>query len=117
MAPLAGLGFAGHAIAGAAGRAGWRALALPDMPPIAHKPSEEDPEHIADHGWRTGVHIVANSPTLYPVVLSTLSVGMFFIGIFMVALPLIVRNVFDGGQLEISIMSLIFWGGRFAQPC
>lgn len=87
------------------------ALALPDMPPIAHKPSEEDPEHIADHGWRTGVHIVANSPTLYPVVLSTLSVGMFFIGIFMVALPLIVRNVFDGGQLEISIMSLIFWGG------
>ena len=47
----------------------------------------------------------------FPVILSTISVGIFFIGIFMVALPLIVRNVFGGGQMEISIMNFCFWGG------
>jgi hypothetical protein len=83
------------------------ALALPSMPPKAPAQGLDTP----DRGWRTGVDAVIQSPTLYPVILSTISVGIFFIGIFMVALPLIVRNVFGGGQMEISIMNFCFWGG------
>ncbi len=83
------------------------ALALPSLPPKAPKQKLDTP----DRGWRTGVDAVIRSPTLYPVILSTISVGIFFIGIFMVALPLIVRNVFGGGQMEISIMNFCFWGG------
>ena len=78
------------------------ALALPSLPPKAPKQKLDTP----DRGWRTGVDAVIRSPTLYPVILSTISVGIFFIGIFMVALPLIVRNVFGGGQMEISRKAL-----------
>ena len=83
------------------------ALALPSLPP---KEIIASPE-IPDRGWRTGLDAVIQSPKLYPVIMSTVSVGIFFIGIFMVALPLIVRNVFGGGQLEISVLSFCFWGG------
>lgn len=86
-------------------------LALPDFPPIAHAPSEEDPEHIADHGWRSGFTIVWHSAIMRPVILSSIGTGIFFIGIFMVTLPLIVTDIFGGGQFEISLLNLCFWGG------
>ena len=46
-----------------------------------------------------------------PVILSSVGTGIFFIGIFMVTLPLIVTDIFGGGQLEISILNFTFWGG------
>jgi MFS family permease len=89
-------------------------LALPDFPPIAHAPSEEDAEHLADRGWRSGFRIVWGSQIMRPVIISSIGTGVFFIGIFMVTLPVIVTQVFDGGQLEISILNLAFWGGTIA---
>ena len=89
----------------------FAAFFLPSLPAIKHQTTIGDHGHVQDRGWLTGYHIVAESDRLYPVVLSTISVGVFFIGIFMVALPLIVRNVFGGGQLEIAIMNVCFWGG------
>ena len=86
------------------------AFALPTLPAIDKKAVPQT-RAAADRGWRTGLHIVIHSPRLYPVMLSTISVGIFFIGPFMVGLPLIVRDNFDGGQLEISLLSLFFWGG------
>lgn len=79
-------------------------LALPDFPPThAH---DED-----TGGWRAGFSIVWNSSVMRPVILSSVGTGVFFIGIFMVTLPLIVTDIFDGGQLEISILNFTFWGG------
>ncbi|HAT08245.1 MAG TPA: hypothetical protein DCS39_03205, partial [Rhodobiaceae bacterium] len=46
-----------------------------------------------------------------PVILSSGGTVIFFIGIFMVTLPLIVTDIFGGGQLEISILNFTFWGG------
>ncbi len=85
------------------------AVSLPSIPPIAHDPN--DATAIPDRGWLTGHHVVSQSQRIYPVMLATIAVGIFFIGIFMVSLPLIVRNIFGGGQLEISIMNFCFWGG------
>lgn len=89
-------------------------LALPDFPPIAHAASEEDPAHIADSGWRSGFNIVWRSPIMRPVIISSIGTGIFFIGIFMVTLPLIVTDIFGGGQFEISVLNLCFWGGTIA---
>ena len=89
-------------------------LALPDFPPIAHAASTEDPGPIADTGWRSGFTIVWNSPIMRSVIISSMGTGVFFIGIFMVTLPLIVTDIFGGGQLEISILNLTFWGGTIA---
>lgn len=86
-------------------------LALPDFPPIAHQPSDEDPAHIADSGWRSGFTIVWGSSIMRPVIISSIGTGIFFIGIFMVTLPLIVTDIFGGGQFEISLLNLCFWGG------
>jgi MFS family permease len=84
---------------------------LPNMPPVQHVTDRDDPNHVEDRGWRTGYQLVMRSPRLYPVFLSTVSVGIFFIGVFMVALPLTVRNVFGGGQFEIAVVNICFWGG------
>lgn len=89
-------------------------LALPDFPPIPHSPDEDDAAHIADSGWRSGFTIVWRSQIMRPVIISSIGTGIFFIGIFMVTLPVIVTQVFNGGQLEISIMNLAFWGGTIA---
>lgn len=80
-------------------------LALPRLPPQA-APPDSTPQN-----WRTGLDIVFNSPRLFPILLVTFAVSTFFIGTFVVGLPLIARNVFGGGQLEISLLSLSFWVG------
>ena len=79
-------------------------LALPDFPPV---PSQDE----GASGWQAGFSIVWKSSVMRPVILSSVGTGIFFIGIFMVTLPLIVTNIFGGGQLEISILNFTFWGG------
>ncbi|MCH1569105.1 MAG: MFS transporter [Alphaproteobacteria bacterium] len=79
-------------------------LALPDFPPV---PSQDDERS----GWKAGFSIVWKSSVMRPVILSSVGTGIFFIGIFMVTLPLIVTDIFGGGQLEISILNFTFWGG------
>ena len=54
--------------------------------------------------------IVWKSAVMRPVILSSVGTGIFFIGIFMVTLPLIVTDIFGGGQLEISILNFTFLG-------
>jgi MFS family permease len=66
---------------------------------------------VSDQSWRAGFTIVWNSPIMRPVIISSIGTGIFFIGIFMVTLPLIVTQIFGGGQLEISILNFCFWGG------
>lgn len=84
--------------------------ALPDFPPLPH--AEDD--NAADRGWRTGLTVVWHSPVMRPVIISSIGTGIFFIGIFMVTLPLIVTRNFDGGQFEISVLNFTFWGGTIA---
>lgn len=79
-------------------------LALPDFPPTKTAKG-------GSGGWQAGFSIVWRSPVMRPVILSSVGTGIFFIGIFMVTLPLIVTDIFGGGQLEISVLNFTFWGG------
>ncbi len=84
-------------------------LMLPNFPPM--KQPELAEGEVNDQSWRAGFTIVWNSPIMRPVIISSIGTGIFFIGIFMVTLPLIVTQIFGGGQLEISILNFCFWGG------
>lgn len=82
----------------------FAAMMLPNYPPIDHGPEPE-------RGWLSGVKVVMRSDLLRPTLILNFAVGIFFVGPFMVSFPLIVRDIFGGGQLEISLLSLAFWGG------
>lgn len=78
---------------------------LPAAPPIERPASHP----LAD--MRDGIAQVASSPVILPVVLCMFAVGIFYVGSFMVLLPLMVRDLFGGGATEISIVNICFWGG------
>jgi len=82
----------------------FAAALLPNLPPIDHGPEPE-------RSWLSGVKVVMRSDLLRPTLILNFAVGIFFVGPFMVSFPLIVRDIFGGGQLEISVTSLAFWGG------
>ncbi len=73
-----------------------RAPARPPAPPL----------HLRE--LRAGLHEVATSPVLRPIILLGLSVGLFMIGPYLVILPLMVRDVYGGGAREMSLLVAMF---------
>ncbi len=69
---------------------------------------EETRKPIRGQELRAGLMEVLHSPILRPVFLLSISTGIFFIGPFLVILPLIVRDVYDGGAGEMGILSGMF---------
>lgn len=64
------------------------------------------PLHVRD--LRAGIAEVLRSETLRPVFFLAVSTGTFFIGPFLVILPLIVRDVYHGGAGEMGILTAMF---------
>jgi len=58
-----------------------------------------------------GLREVAASPVLRPIMLLVASVGIFFMGPFMVVLPLLVRDHFAGDVAQLSLLGAAFPGG------
>jgi MFS family permease len=58
-----------------------------------------------------GLKISFSSPEIRPVMLWVLSSGFIVMGTFMIYLPLIVRDVFDGDAMELTIMMTCFFSG------
>ena len=48
-----------------------------------------------------GIAYIRRSDTLFPVVVAMFAVGVFFIGAFLVILPLLVRDFYQGGVVEL----------------
>lgn len=81
----------------------WR---LPDPPP--HPPVEHP------GFWRSigdGVSEAAKSEQIWPVLALNFGIGVFYVGPFMAVLPLVVRDVYQGGAAEIAYVNLAFWAG------
>jgi MFS family permease len=77
---------------------------LPDPPP--HPPTK----HTSF--WRSiaeGVTEAARSEQIWPVLLLNFGVGLFYVGPFMAVLPLVVRDNYGGGAVELSYVNLAFW--------
>jgi MFS family permease len=77
---------------------------LPGRPARADAPRRP----IGMHELRAGLVEVLRSPTLRPVLLLSMSTGLFFIGPFLVILPLLVRDVYAGGAGEMGILTAMF---------
>jgi MFS family permease len=79
-------------------------LRLPDPPP--HPPAK----HASF--WRSiaeGVAEAGRSNQVWPVLLLNFGVGVFYVGPFMAVLPLVVRDNYGGGAVELSYVNLAFW--------
>jgi len=59
---------------------------------------------------KDGLIYVRQSDVLAPVVIAMFAVGIFYIGSFLVILPLIVRDFYGGGLVEIGLANIAFWG-------
>ncbi len=55
-----------------------------------------------------GIVEVVRSPVLRPVLIMAISTGLFFVGPFLVLLPLLVRDVYGGGAAEMGILTGMF---------
>ncbi len=55
-----------------------------------------------------GIVEVLRSPVLRPVLIMAISTGLFFVGPFLVLLPLLVRDVYAGGAAEMGILTGMF---------
>lgn len=55
-----------------------------------------------------GAREVAHSPALLATLLLAVAVGVFFIGPFLVVLPLLVRDFYDGGVDQLALLNMTF---------
>ena len=81
----------------------WR---LPDPPPR----SAGEPLG-AWRGIAEGIALAARSEQVWPVLLLNFGLGVFFVGPFLAVLPLVVRDVYQGGAAELAEVKLAFLVG------
>ncbi|HYM30636.1 MAG TPA: MFS transporter [Candidatus Cybelea sp.] len=112
----------GLSLGGTAGRVGaWPLLAaqvsamllaivssyhLNPAPPV---PRESTTRHLADIG--DGLREAARSPAIAPVVIYMFLMGIVTIGVYLVALPLLVRDVYSGGSAMLAGLNVSFMIG------
>ncbi len=77
---------------------------LPDPPPHPPTPPIGFWKSVGE-----GVSAAARSDQIWPVLLLNFGVGIFYVGPFMAVLPLVVRDNYHGGALELSYVNLAFW--------
>lgn len=77
---------------------------------VAHTPLGADLRIYARRVWEAMAHLLA-SRILSPVMICNSAVGFFFVGSFMVAVPIFVRDVFEGGARDISLLHISFFSG------
>jgi MFS family permease len=81
-------------------------LSLRRVPTRPTRPRPSVRETLGEIG--EGLREVARSPVLRPVMLLVAAVGIFFMGPFMVVLPLLVRDHFGGGVAQLSLLGAAF---------
>jgi MFS family permease len=108
-----GAQIAGFLLAGVADRIGGAVLlslaalmfAL-GVIPCLQLPSSDPGSSPRGHPFRdigVGLRVAMRSPAMAPALVLTFALGIFFIGSFVVLLPLIVRDVYQGGAAQLSV--------------
>lgn len=93
-----------------AGAYGIGALCAARMLPVPPVQSGEDNPGTrgAFSELRNTFLLVARSPSMGPVTLQMVGVGISFIGVFSVVVPLMVRDLYAGGSVELAMVNLCF---------
>jgi MFS family permease len=81
----------------------WKLLPAP-----ANKASAEGSRFAA---IVEGMREAFSTPSIWPVIVAMLGIGIFYIGSFNVLLPVMVRDDYGGGAREIATINVFFWGG------
>ena len=98
---------------------------LPSPPPmrVASRSPSELVGSIAE-GCRT----VLRSPTMRPVIVQNIATGLFFMGTYIVTVPLLVREAYDGSSADLALMATanmlglvtsilwLLWSGDLCRP-
>ncbi|MEG9861709.1 MAG: MFS transporter [Parvularculales bacterium] len=82
-------------------------LRMPSFPPHA----ETTPLRARFQEIKDGLTEVTSSPLLLPVVMLMAAIGVCYIGPFLVVLPLMVRDIYEGDSGSLAIINICFWGG------
>jgi MFS family permease len=108
-----GAQIAGFLLAGVADRIGGPVLLslaalmfVLGVIPCLQLPSSEPGAGPRGHPLRdigVGLRVAISSPAIAPALVLTFALGVFFVGSFVVLLPLIVRDVYHGGAADLSI--------------
>ncbi|MCZ6887393.1 MAG: MFS transporter [Gammaproteobacteria bacterium] len=79
---------------------------IPPLAPRGHVEAQNPFRAIAE-----GVRYVIRSPSIMPAVFLTFGMGVFYSGVYIVLLPLLLRDVYIGGSTEISLAFASFMVG------
>ncbi len=96
--------FAQAVVMAAGAYACWRLRPAPPAPVVG-----EEIGRLA--AIAEGIRAAFAAPSLWPVIVAMLGIGIFYIGSFLVLLPVMVRDDHGGGVREIAIVNFFFWGG------
>ncbi len=86
------------------------ALAVSRLSPAPSQTVHAPGESRLD-AMRDGLREAAGSERIRPVIIAMFAVGVFFVGAFIVLLPVLVRDAYGGGSAELSLVNMCFWGG------
>ncbi len=86
------------------------ALMMTRLNPVKRALPEGPRNSAIKDAWE-GVTEVVNDRRILTLTLYSLSGGIFYMGAFMVNLPVMVRDVYNGGSLEIGIIQMSFMAG------
>lgn len=87
----------------------WAAFRLPkNISPLPKKSSSLSkaiPEMI------DGIRISFAHKDIAPVLVLQFGISVFYIGMFFVVLPILVRDYYNGGAADIALLNMLFWSG------
>lgn len=75
---------------------------LPPRPPVTTRGRADMAE---------GLRFAFGHEAVRPVLIAMLGVGLFYVGSFIVLIPLLIRDVHDGDALAFALVNVCFWGG------
>lgn len=88
----------------------WASAKLAPLPPTNVAATTSRFAQIVD-----GVRSAAEIPIVATVIVLNFAVGLFYVGSFLVALPLMIRDVYDSTAseftLRFALINICFWGG------
>lgn len=88
----------------------WAALKLEPLPPRNHAATMGRFAQIVD-----GLKSAAETPIVATVIALNFAVGLFYVGSFLVVLPLMIRDIYQSTPseftLRFALINICFWGG------
>jgi MFS family permease len=88
--------------------AAWVACGALPLQRLPTRAKRQPPARLSLAELRAGIVEVARSRVLLPVLLLAMATGILYVGPYLVVLPLLVRDVYQGGAQQMAILNAMF---------